>query len=89
MVCVISANRPFDKSFWKDYYLSCLDGLVIGHVSVSSLYSQNWDNSFKDYIDNFSISTIAPVPEPETYALILAGLGLIGFIRRRKQKASA
>jgi hypothetical protein len=31
-----------------------------------------------------------PVPEPETYAMMLAGLGLLGFIaRRRKQKEVA
>jgi hypothetical protein len=31
----------------------------------------------------------APVPEPETYAMMLAGLGLLGFVaRRRKQKAA-
>jgi hypothetical protein len=30
----------------------------------------------------------APVPEPETYAMLLAGLGLLGFVaRRRKQRA--
>ncbi|WP_229213336.1 MULTISPECIES: PEP-CTERM sorting domain-containing protein [unclassified Duganella] len=30
----------------------------------------------------------APVPEPETYAMMLAGLGLVGFIaRRRKTRA--
>jgi hypothetical protein len=29
---------------------------------------------------------IAPVPEPETYAMMLAGLGLIGFIARRRRK---
>lgn len=34
------------------------------------------------YAGNISIS---PVPEPETYAMLLAGLGMIGFsIRRRK-----
>ena len=32
----------------------------------------------------------APVPEPETYAMMLAGLGLLGLAqRRRKQKAVA
>ena len=27
----------------------------------------------------------APVPEPETYGMMLAGLGLVGFVLRRKQ----
>ncbi len=31
----------------------------------------------------------SPVPEPETYAMLLAGLGLMGFVsRRRKQQAA-
>lgn len=30
----------------------------------------------------------APVPEPETYALMLAGLGVVGFISRRRKHAS-
>ncbi|MFT5590771.1 MAG: hypothetical protein ACI9ZF_002965 [Bradyrhizobium sp.] len=29
-----------------------------------------------------------PVPEPETYAMMLAGLGLLGFAAHRKAKAS-
>ena len=27
---------------------------------------------------------LTPVPEPETYAMFLAGLGLMGFIARRR-----
>ena len=35
-----------------------------------------------------SASPVSPVPEPETYAMLLAGLGLmVGFARRRKQQA--
>jgi hypothetical protein len=29
---------------------------------------------------------IAPVPEPQTYAMLLGGLGLVGFMARRKRK---
>ncbi|MEP7100330.1 MAG: PEP-CTERM sorting domain-containing protein [Burkholderiales bacterium] len=36
-------------------------------------------------IDN--VATTAPVPEPETYALMLAGLGALGFVARRRQRA--
>ena len=32
---------------------------------------------------------VAPVPEPETYAMLLAGLGLLGFAARRKHRAAA
>ena len=30
----------------------------------------------------------APIPEPETYAMLLAGLGLIGFVASRKNRAN-
>ncbi|MEI6724167.1 MAG: PEP-CTERM sorting domain-containing protein, partial [Betaproteobacteria bacterium] len=37
-------------------------------------------------IDN--LRTAAAIPEPETYAMMLAGLSLLGFVaRRRKLKA--
>ncbi|MDP4299075.1 PEP-CTERM sorting domain-containing protein [Leptothrix discophora] len=37
-------------------------------------------------IDDFS-ATVTAVPEPETYAMMLAGLGAIGFLSRRRKAA--
>ncbi|WP_374361010.1 PEP-CTERM sorting domain-containing protein [Pseudoduganella danionis] len=37
----------------------------------------------------FEFTAPLPVPEPETYAMLLAGLGLIGFARRRKASLRA
>jgi len=45
-------------------------------------------------IDNLRFGTteqvvVTPVPEPETYALLLAGLGLLGFAARRRRLKEA
>lgn len=38
----------------------------------------------------YAPSSVTPVPEPETYGMLLAGLGMLGFAaRRRKQKEVA
>jgi len=36
---------------------------------------------------SFSNQTLAPVPEPETYAMLLGGLGVVGLARRRFKQA--
>jgi len=35
-------------------------------------------------VSSIASVTVTPVPEPETYAMLLAGLGLVGFAARRK-----
>lgn len=46
--------------------------------------------SFGSYLDKVSVTSVAAaVPEPGTYAMLLAGLGLVGFTARRcKAKAA-
>ncbi len=48
--------------------------IVTGDYSGSS--------EFGSYAGNIAIS---PIPEPETYAMLLVGLGLIGFAARRRK----
>jgi hypothetical protein len=44
-------------------------------------------DSYGGSLDNVSVTRMAaPVPEPESYAMLLAGLGLMGAIARRRQQ---
>jgi hypothetical protein len=36
---------------------------------------------------NVAHAVFAPIPEPETYALMLAGLGALGFVARRRRRS--
>jgi len=38
------------------------------------------------FLGGYVLNPVAPVPEPETYAMMLAGLGLMGFVARRRGK---
>jgi len=40
-----------------------------------------------DYDDIVVGLKVAAIPEPETYALLMAGLGAVGFIARRRRKS--
>lgn len=70
--------------------LDALSGLALSirFLGVGEFFSVEYS------VDNLSIvneaNIAAPVPEPETYAMMLAGLGMLGFVaRRRKQKLAA
>jgi hypothetical protein len=47
-----------------------------------------FDHNNQTLDQNVTISLVtAPIPEPETYALMLAGLGVVGFTARRRKQA--
>lgn len=53
---------------------------VIEGQGVQSLSDESWA------MDNLrvSVNNVTAVPEPETYALMLAGLGMVGWVARRR-----
>jgi len=58
-----------------------------GFTSISFGNTQPGTDFFAfDQMTIGSIQQVTPVPEPETYAMLLAGLGLMGFVARRRQK---
>ena len=65
-------------------------GQINGEVIVG-----NWLSNVQVNASHFFTPTnvanymATPVPEPETYAMLLAGLGLIGFTARRRKRAAA
>lgn len=54
---------------------------------VTGSYTWTWGSGAA--VDSFTlnIGAVAPVPEPESYALMLAGLGALGAVSRRQRRA--
>lgn len=59
-------------------------GNDIGYVRVLNL--EKWAKVNDQWQWTYSQDQLTMVPEPETYAMMLAGLGLIGFMARRRLK---
>jgi hypothetical protein len=53
-------------------------------VSFEDRYN-SFDRNFNDLSSSYS-NTVAAIPEPESYAMLLVGLGVIGAIARRGRK---
>lgn len=68
-------------------YVEYTDGYIPnfkGLIDDVRIYNRALSNSEIGFL-----ASAAPIPEPETYAMLLAGLGLVGVVaRRRKQKTA-
>ena len=54
-------------------------------------YHYDWTDGDANYAGNYNpvfFGTASLVPEPETYAMLLAGLGLLGFMARRRKESA-
>lgn len=70
-----------DASFLAYVYFDVSQGQFGNGSQIATFTSRS--------INTISVNVIPdPVPEPETYAMLLAGLGLVGFAARRKRVAA-
>ena len=53
--------------------------------------SDSWKELREEKVafSNITYSSVSPVPEPETYAMLLVGLGVMGAIAVRRRKSDA
>jgi len=72
-IALIGTDVQIDSAFYQ---------YVIGYNdSAGSLSYGDWD----DFVIGVNA---APIPEPEAYAMLLAGLGLLGFMARRRKESA-
>jgi hypothetical protein len=70
-----------------DVWTLSSDNLEAGnyYVMVSGNLVSDTSASFGGAV---MLAPTAPVPEPETYGMMLAGLGVVGFLARRRKAAA-
>ena len=71
----IATELPYTSGPW---------GSRVGNSDAKWIWSSDLYSTDQAVLFRTAVS-VSPVPEPETYAMLLAGLGLLGLVARRKK----
>ena len=76
---------PSPITFSGIHYVGTVDDYIAssGQVSITSRNYSSASFYFGTAVGGSAVVGTAPVPEPETYAMMMAGLGLLALARRR------
>ncbi len=88
-----SVVAPNDQQLPGNYLASTMDTHLFS-PEFSDLRSLSWNavsrgapGAVAYYVDNLTVSSsavVSPVPEPETWAMMAMGLGIMGWVGRRR-----
>jgi hypothetical protein len=83
-----TSGTKFDYSFNNINWLSndLTSSVALNHTGRDFYIRYGATNGAQFYLSSM---TVAAVPEPETYAMLMAGLGVIGFMSRRRKAHKA
>lgn len=82
----VDGNYTNDTSVGSFAFDSSSVGLDFGKLGPGNYYYEITGTVLGSKGGSYTLdSYISPVPEPETYAMLLAGLGMIGFSVRRRR----
>lgn len=85
----IDSNFPSDVSYTTYFYM-VNDSLFGFSAASAGFHSGAIADDSPMNSSNWTLTTVAaPIPEPETYAMMLAGLAMLGFAARRRQRREA
>lgn len=71
----------FDNGFYSGITTGTKAELLVAFADQSNWTRSDADQGNSNWATSISVT---PVPEPKNYAMLLAGLGLMGFIARRR-----
>jgi hypothetical protein len=96
MAATISWDSPINYIYCGDCFLVVKDGNASPYAYIFDISTWNGQDDLIltgfwpaqgaiSYVAIYNVGgTIAAIPEADTYAMLLAGLGLVGFAARRK-----
>ena len=87
---ILISTDPFMVPYLNLSFLSGFTSAGTNFIDTSGQFGGSWEcNNCRDIrlITAGYATSVSAVPEPETYALLLSGLGLMGFVARRRSQA--